>query len=139
MKSLYKLSQELHDAVQMLEDSLNAWGTPNGWDAVKAHLQEAVRQSKSLSDKDIPDAVSRRSLEELVFNVLDVQAGDEGRFAELELFKRLKSRKHSFTIQGPASLIYVEKGLLVFQTIKRPETFSGKFLAYHVGQPKKNV
>ena len=112
----------------MLEDSLNAWGTPNGWDCVKIHLEEAVRQSKSLPDKDIPATVSTRSLEELVFSVMDVQEGEEGRFAELELFTRLKCRKHSFTIQGPASLIYLEKGLLVFRTMTRSETFSGLFL-----------
>ena len=135
MKSLYKLTQELNDAVRMLEDSLNAWGTPNGWDGVKADLEEALRQSKSLSEHDIPDAVSTRSLDELVLNVLDVQGNGEGRFAELELFKRLKCRKHPFTIQGPTSLIYVEKGLLAFRTIKASETFSGRFLAYHVGRP----
>ena len=121
----------------MLEDSLNAWGASNGWDAVKAHLEEEFRQSQKLSERDIPTAVSTRSLEELVFNVMDVQRSDDGRFAELELFKRLKNRKHAFTIQGPASLIYVENGLLAFRTITMSETFSGKFLAYHVGHPEK--
>ncbi len=137
MKSLYKLTHELHDAAQMLEDSLNAWGTPNGWDRVKAHLEEALRLSKDLTEKRIPATVATRSLEELVFDVLDVHGSEEGRFAELELLKRLKCRKRPFTIQGPASLIYVEKGLLVFRTMKASETFSGNFLAYHVGRQGK--
>ena len=36
-----------------------------------------------------------------------------------------------------ASLIYQDEGLLQFCTLKASETFTGKFLAYHVGRSKK--
>jgi hypothetical protein len=142
MKSLYILTRELADAVRMLEDSLKAWGTPNGWDTVKAHLEDAIRDTKKLTDKDIPATVAARSLEELVLHVMDVQDGEDGRVAELELFQRLHRRKRAFTIQGPAALIYAENGQLRFRTLRASETFSGKFLAYHVGhaeEPRLNV
>ena len=136
MKSIYKLTQELHEAHEMLEDSLNAWGTPNGWDNVKAHLEDALRSANSLSEKDIPEDFAERSLNDLVADVVGVRGGDEGRLAELELLKRLKRRK-IFTIQGPASLIYQEKGTLQFRVLKPSETFTGKFLAYRVGHSAK--
>lgn len=137
MKSVYKLMQELDEAARMLEDSLTAWQMPNGWDTVKAHLEQAIHEATHLSERDIPPEVAARALEDLVLNVRDVQDGDDGRFAELELLKRLKRRKRSFTIQGPAALIYAEKGRLAFRTIKASETFSGKFLAYHVGHARR--
>jgi hypothetical protein len=121
----------------MLEDSLNAWGTPNGWDNVKAHLEDTLKQAKSLSEKDVPEEFAERSLSDLVTAVMNLHGGEDGRQAELELLNRLKRRKRNFTIQGPASLIYVEKGMLVLRTLKASDTFSGKFLAYSVGRRKK--
>jgi hypothetical protein len=121
----------------MLEDSLNAWGTPNGWDTVTSHLEEALQQAKTQTEKDIPEELGNRTLNRLVENVSGIHGDGDGRLAELELLKRLKRRKRAFTIQGPASLIYQENGLLVFRTLKASETFSGKFLAYHVGRLEK--
>lgn len=121
----------------MLEDSLNAWGTPNGWDTVTSHLEEALQQAGTQTEKDIPEEFANRALNRLVEDVSGVHGDGEGRLAELELLKRLKCRKRAFTIRGPASLIYGENDVLVFRTLNASETFSGKFLAYHVGRPEK--
>ncbi len=132
MKSVYQLTNELHGAVGMLNDCLKAWGVPNGWDKVTEELNEELRQAQSLKESDIPIACKERSLKVLVLQVMGEQGEDTGRFAELELLRRLKVRKHA-TIQGPAALIHIKKGILQFSSIKRAETFSDKFLAYDVG------
>ena len=130
MKSIYTLTRELEEARKMLADCMKAWGIPNGWDVVQAQLEEELRQVQALTFADIPQAFTEWSVRKLVLEVQDLGGGDQGRLAELELLKRLKNRD-VFTIQGPASFVYMEKGRLHFRSIPPFATFSGKFLAYH--------
>lgn len=130
MKSLYTITIELQEAVKMHEDCMNAWGMPNGWDVVQAHLEEELRQGQAVSIADIPEAFAQWPVKELVLEVMNLRGGDQGRFAELELLKRLKQRS-VFTIQGPASFVCIENGRIQFRSIPPFATFSGKFLAYH--------
>lgn len=130
MKSIYTLTRELKEAVKMYEDCMNAWGMPNGWDVVQAHLEEELRQVQAVVIADIPEMFTEWSVRELVLEAMNLNGGDQGRFAELELLKRLKQRS-VFTIQGPASFVCIEHGGLQFRSIPPFATFSGKFLAYH--------
>ncbi len=132
MKSLYKLHAELEETNRMLASCLQGWGLPNGWDKVKDSLQDSLRQTRTLTERDIPAAFKDLPVKTLVPEVMDIEGEGAGRLAELELLRRLKLRKHA-TIQGPANVIHKDKGLLRFRSLKRLETFSGKFLAYDVG------
>lgn len=132
MKSIYTITHELEEAAKMYDDCMNAWGMPNGWDVVQARLKEELREVQAVTIADIPETFTQWPVKELVLEVMDLRGGDQGRFAELELLKRLKQRS-VFTIQGPASFVCTQNGELQFRSIPPFATFSGKFLAYHRG------
>ncbi|GAK59777.1 hypothetical protein U27_06762 [Candidatus Vecturithrix granuli] len=130
MKSIYTITHELQEAAKMYADCMNAWGMPNGWDVVQAHLEAELREVQAVTSDDIPEMFREWPIRDLVLEVMNLRGGDQGRFAELELLKRLKQRS-VFTIQGPASFVCIENGRLQFRSIPPFATFSGKFLAYH--------
>jgi hypothetical protein len=132
MKSLYTLTRELEEAVKMYQDCMKAWGIPNGWDVVRAQLEQELQEAQDITFADIPQAFTAWSVKDLVLEVQDLRGGVQGRFAELELFRRLKQR-NVFTLQGPASYVYKEKGKLRVGSVSSHETFLGKFLVYQVG------
>lgn len=130
MKSIYMLTRELEEVNKMLADCMNAWGIPNGWDVVQMQLEEELRRIQVVTIADMPETFTEWPVKELILEVMNVRGGDQGRFAELELLKRLKQRS-VFTIQGPASFVCIEHGKLQFCSIPPFATFSGRFLAYH--------
>lgn len=132
MKSIYTLTRELEEAMNMYQDCMKAWGIPNGWDVVRTQLEEELQQVQALTFADIPQAFTEWPVKDLALEAQDLRGGEQGRLAELELFRRLKQRD-VFTLQGPALFVYTEKGRLRFGSVSSHETFSGKFLVYQVG------
>lgn len=133
MNSLYILNKRLFRSQEMLGAMMDRFGEPNGWDLEVEMTQKEIEAAKNEQpDKSIEDIHSTKAL---MWKVMDIgnQGNDDGRIAELELLRRLSLEEPVNDFQGPASLVMLKDGNLVFLSISPFETMSGVFLAYDIG------
>ena len=130
MKSLYVLRSELREAMRMIEYCLREFGIPNRWDVVARDAIRDMVAAKALAPSDDIQAMYTKRL---VFATMGIACVEMGRAAELELISRVLRQSIESSFKGPAHLIWVRHGKIVFSAISPYEYSTGRFLAYDVG------
>lgn len=133
MRSLYTLYNELEQAIGNKNYCIKHFGLPNGWDHIVRGLEAAIQEAQLMTSKDVSESLKGWDTKTIVWSVMDIRNGEEGRQAELELLDRLAHRQPA-TQNGPAQLVGLDdNGGLTFTSLAPWETCDGLFLAYDVG------